>query len=136
LLKNSYTTVAAVNFVANSEGKIITDGNTAPTTGNTKLRLMHLSPSAGTMDIYVTAHGAEISQATPTLASVPCLRVSDNISAATGSFEVRITPTGAKQVEIDTGSVAFTAGQIRTGVALDGSAKNPPSTAILLLDLN
>jgi hypothetical protein len=136
LVKNTYTTVAAVNFVANIEGKVITDDNTPPTSGNVKVRLIHFSPSAGTVDIYVTAPGADISTMTPTLSAVPFLAVSDYISTAAGTYEVRITLTGTKEVVIDSGTLTLAAGQIRTGVALDNPGAQPPFTAIVLNDLN
>jgi len=136
LTKNTYTTVAAINFVAKIEGKVITDDNTEPTSGNVKVRLIHFSPSAGSVDIYVTAPGADLSNATPTLTNVPFDTVSDYVSVPAGSYEVRVTPTTTKEVVVDSGTLALTAGQIRTGVALDNPGTNPPFTAIVLKDLN
>lgn len=138
LAKKSYTTVAAVNFVAHLQVEVITDDNTPPTTGNIKLRLIHAAPAAPSVDIYVTAPGADLSTATPNFTNVPFFTVSSYISAPAGSYQVRITPTGTKTVVIDTGTVTLNAGQIRTGVALDDpKSEGPfPFTAILLSDLN
>lgn len=136
LTKNSYTTVAAINFVANIQGKVITDDNSAPKNGDVKVRLIHFSPSAGSVDIYVTAPGADLSQATPTLSNVPFDTVSDYLSVPAGAYEVRVTPTTTKEVVIDSGTLNLTAGQIRTGVALDNPGANPPFTAIVLKDVN
>jgi len=62
--------------------------------------------------------------------------VSDYLSVPAGSYEVRVTPTTTKEVVIDSGTLALTAGQIRTGVALDNPGTTPPFTAIVLKDLN
>jgi hypothetical protein len=136
LAKDSYTTVAAINFVAKIQGQVLTDDNSAPKTGDAKVRLIHFSPSAGIVDIYVTAPGADLSQATPTLSGVAFDTVSDYLQVAAGSYEIRITPTNTKEVVIDSGALALAAGQIRTGVALDDPGSNPPFTAIVLADLN
>ena len=136
LANGSYTTVSAVNFVAHIEGKVVTDDNTPPTSGNVKVRLIHYSPSAGNVDIYVTPPGADISMMTPTLSNVAFEAVSQYLSVPAGSYQVRITPTTTKQVVIDSGALQLSAGQIRTGVALDEPDANPPFTAIVLNDLN
>jgi len=136
LANGSYTTVSAVNFVAHIEGKVVTDDNTPPTAGNVKVRLIHYSPSAGNVDIYVTPPGADISMMTPTLSNVAFEAVSQYLSVPAGSYQVRITPTTTKQVVIDSGALQLAAGQIRTGVALDEPDANPPFTAIVLNDLN
>jgi hypothetical protein len=136
LLKDSYTTVAAVDFVSNIQGKVLDDNNTPPVTGNIKLRLFHAAPSAGNVDIYVTAPDTDLSTATPNLTDIPFLAVSDYISTAAGTYRVRITPTGTKTVAIDSGSLTLTVGQIRTAVAIDNTGGGAPFGAIVLNDLN
>jgi hypothetical protein len=136
LVKNSYTTVAAVDFVANIQPKVLDDNNTPPTTGNIKLRLFHAAPSAGNVDIYVTTPDTDLSTVSPNLTDVPFLTVSEYISTTAGAYRVRITPTGTKTVAIDSGSVTLTAGQIRTAVALDNTGGGAPFGAIVLNDLN
>lgn len=135
--KNDYYSVLAVGRVSDSTltALALTDDNTAPASGNFKLRLVHASPSAGPVDIYIGAPGSGVG-GTPTLTNVPFKAASQYFSEPAGSYEVYITPTGSKTVAIDTGSLSFAAGQIRTAVALDASGGGTPLTAVVLKDVN
>jgi hypothetical protein len=136
LARNTDYTVLAVDFVANIAPLVLTDDNAAPSAGNIKLRVVHASPSAGPVDIYVVAPGTDINTVTPTLSNVPFKAASDYLSVPAGSYEVFVTPTGSKTVAIDSGSLTLTAGQIRTAVALDAPGGGVPLTAIVLSDRN
>jgi hypothetical protein len=133
--KTDYTALA-VGDVSNISILALQDDNTAPASGQIKLRVVHASPSAGPVDIYVTAPGTDINTETPTLTNVPFKGVSQYLAVPAGSYEVRVTPTGTKVVAIDSGTVALTAGQIRTAVALDAAGGGTPLQAIVLADLN
>jgi hypothetical protein len=129
-------TVIAVGPVASIEPLLLTDDNVPPSAGNVKLRLVHASPTAGPVDIYVTAPGDDINAATPTLTTVPFKAASEYLSVPASDYRVRITPAGTKTVAIDTGSLTLSAGQIRTGIAVDGPGGGLPLGVILLADLN
>jgi len=133
--KTDYTALA-VGDVSNISILALQDDNTAPASGQIKLRVVHASPSAGPVDIYVTAPGTDINTETPTLTNVPFKGVSQYLAVPAGSYEVRVTPTGTKIVAIDSGTVALSAGQIRTAVALDAAGGGTPLQAIVLADLN
>jgi hypothetical protein len=136
LAKKTDYTVLATNLVASIEPLVLTDDNTAPASGKVKVRLVHGAPSAPPVDIYVTAPGADISAATPTLTNVPFKAASSYLTVDAGSYEIRVTPTGTKTVVIDSGTVPLTAGQIRTVVAVDNVGGGAPFGAIVLNDLN
>jgi hypothetical protein len=129
-------TVIARGLVANIGALLLTDNNTAPTAGNVKVRLVHGAPGAGNVDIYVTAPNADLNTTTPTLSSIPFLAVSDYLSVPAGNYQIRITPAGTKTVAINTGTLTLTAGQIRTGVAVDAVGGGSPFAAVLLADRN
>lgn len=133
--KTDYTALA-VGDVSNISILALQDDNTAPASGQIKLRVVHASPSAGPVDIYVTAPGTDINTETPTLTNVRFKGVSQYLAVPAGSYEVRVTPTGTKIVAIDSGTVALSAGQIRTAVALDAAGGGTPLQAIVLSDLN
>lgn len=129
-------TVLATGRVASIAPVVLEDDLTAPAAGNVKLRLVHASPTAGAVDIYVTAPGASIATATPTLASVPFRAASGYLEVPAGTYRVRITPAGSKTVAIDVNDVALAAGQVRTAVAVDAPGGGTPLSAILLADRN
>jgi hypothetical protein len=131
----SYT-VLATGPVAAIAPLVLEDDLTNPAAGNIKLRLVHASPTAGTVDIYVTAPGDDLATATPTLAGVPFRAASDYLEVPAGTYRVRVTPGGTKTVAIDVNGVTLTAGQIRTAVAVDAPGGGAPLGAILLADKN
>lgn len=130
----SYYTFLAANKVASIQTLFFTDDNATPPSGDFSLRLIHGAPSAGNVDIYVTAPGAALG--TPTLTNVAFTASSGYLNEPAGSYEVRITPTGTQTVVIDTGSLTFAAGQVRTAVALDPVNEVGPFQAVVLDDLN
>jgi hypothetical protein len=136
VMSGKYYTVMATGPVATIQPLVLTDDYTSPAAGNAKVRLVHASPSAPTVDIYVTAPGASISAIMPTLTAVPFRGYSDYLEVPAGSYQVRVTPTGTKTVAIDTGALALAAGQIRTGVAVDATGGGAPLGAILVADKN
>ena len=129
-------TVLAVGPVASIEPLLLTDENTPPAAGNAKVRLVHASPTAGLVDIYITAPGADISVATPALANVDFKAASPYVTAPAGDYQVRVTAAGTKTVALDTGTLTLGAGQIRTGIALDAPGGGLPVGAVVLADLN
>lgn len=133
LTRNKYYTVLAADKLANITPLVLTDDNTPPASGQIKLRLVHASPTAGPVDIYVEAPGTGVN---PTLTNVPFKAASDYLAVPAGSYEVYVTPTTTKTVALDSGSLALSAGQIRTAVALDAPGVGSPLTAIVTKDLN
>lgn len=129
-------TVLATGRAASIAPLVLEDNLTAPAAGNIKLRLVHASPSAGNVDIYVTAPNADLTATTPTLTNVPFRAASAYLEVPAGTYRVRITPTGTKTVAIDVNNVTLTAGQIRTAVAVDAAGGGAPLGAILLADRN
>lgn len=128
-------TVIALGNLASIEPLLLTDNNAAPATGNVKVRLVHGSPTAGPVDIYVTAADADLNTTDPTLTNVPFKGASDYLEVPAGTYRVRITPTGTKTAAIDA-TLTLTAGQIRTAVAVDAPGGGLPLGAIVLNDVN
>ncbi len=118
---------------------ITTDTNTAPATGQVRVRVVHLAPSAGNVDVFVTAVGADLAAATPTLANVP-LRATAYLSVAAGTYQVRVVPAGtaaalrSANVAINLASVALPANGARTIIAADNATGGAPFRFIALVD--
>lgn len=139
--KNQYYTIIALNTPANLQAAIENDDLTPPTSGDCKIRVVHGSPSAGPVDVYVTAPGVSLTDpknpVTPVLTNFTFGTVTSYLEVPAGSYEVRVTVTGEpSEVAIDTGAtgVPLAAGNIYTAVALDPNpSTNPPGTAYSLL---
>ena len=129
-------TVIATDFLADITPIVLEDDNSAPSSGNIKVRIVHGAPSAPAVDVYITAPGADINTATPALEDVPFQAFSDYIEAPAGSYQIRVTPAGTKTVVIDSGTVPLAAGQIRTVVARDATGGGAPFGAVVLADRN
>lgn len=119
---------------------VTTDDNALPTVATQgKLRVVHLSPTAGALDVFVTATGADLATATPTLTNVTNQSASAYITLNAGTYQVRTVPAGtaaanrAANVTI-TSSVALNGGTIRTIVTADNNIGGAPLRAFVLSD--
>jgi hypothetical protein len=132
LATDSFTTIIAKDFVAQIAALVLPDEG-SPASGNLlRIRVVHGSPSAPAVDVYVTAPGADINAATPTLLNVAFEDVSDFLEIPEGDYQIRITATGSKVPVFDSGTVALDAGSILTAVALDATGGVSPVTLIVL----
>ncbi len=105
------------------EPLVLTDTEAAPSSGKTKLRLIHGASlvAAKTVDVYITAPAADLATATATKANFNYKDNSGYLEVAAGSYRVRITAPGTKTVLIDTGAtgVALADGKLYTGIAVN-----------------
>ena len=129
---DSLTTIIATNFVAQIEALVLDDEGTPPSGNLLKIRVVHSSPSAPAVDVYVTAPGADINAENPTLTNVPFKANSDFLEIPEGDYQIRITATGSKVPVYDSGAVALDAGSILTAVAVDATGGASPVTLIVL----
>ncbi len=134
LMKTRAYTVLAVDRVAAIGALVLEDDRSAPGAGNVRVRLVHAAPSAGDVDVYVTAPGADLNLATPTIAGFAFKAASSYLEVPAGAYRVRITLAGTKTVAIDTGALNLTAGTVATGVAVDPRPGQSAFGALLLTD--
>ncbi|HKG95357.1 MAG TPA: DUF4397 domain-containing protein [Gemmatimonadaceae bacterium] len=115
----------------------LADTNTAPAAGKARLRIAHAAPAAnGSVDVYVTAPGADLAAATPSAAGVQLKKASKYLDVDAGDRQLRLTAAGAKTVLLDAGTLSLTSGQVRTVVALEADAGGTPLKAVVLQDRN
>jgi len=81
------------------------------TNDNGRVRVVNGSPNTDTFDVYLTAPGADISTASPTLAAVGYEAAvpasgENSYSLGAGTYEIRLTLTGTKTVFFDSSLTA------------------------------
>jgi hypothetical protein len=122
-------------------GYLTTDDNaTAAASGQARVRVVHAAPSAGAVDLFVTAPGADLATATPTLATVGVRSASAYLAVPAGTYQIRAVPAGtapaarAGAVALNVASITFPSGGARTVIAADAPTGGAPLRAIVLTD--
>ena len=119
---------------------VTTDANPVPTSSQVELRIVNMSPSAGALDVFVTAPSADLSAATPTAANLAYQAGSPYVVFAPGTYQVRAVPAGtlpaarSTSVVVTLNTPALAGGTGRTVVIADRAAGGAPTTAFLLSD--
>ena len=134
VVAGSNLSLVSLNFSFNISSVLLTDDNSAPTSGDFKLRIVNASPGMGTQDVYLVPFGTDIRSVDPTFSSVGFGSAAAYSTLAAGDYEVFFTTPGQKFINLDSGKLTFSAGQIRTLLALNNPAGAFMST--LLTDAN
>ncbi|HEY9030811.1 MAG TPA: DUF4397 domain-containing protein [Kangiella sp.] len=129
---SSYS-VLAVNNSANIEPLVLADTRRAIST-EAQLRVVHGSPSAGNVDIYLIAPGTDINDVQPSLSDVPFKAETGYLSVAEGDYDVVVTTTGTKTATIGPAAITLSNGGIYTIIARDNPGGGAPLNVILADD--
>ena len=114
----TWYSVLAVDFFNNIEPLILTD-DARPVATNAKVRIVHASPTAQDVDIYVTAPEAGIAEIDPTLAAVPFKANTGYLALAEGDYDVTVTLPGTKDIAIGPATISISNGGVYTAIARD-----------------
>jgi Domain of unknown function (DUF4397) len=131
---DSDTTVISYNFSSNIANLVLTDDNSAPASGNFKIRIVNASPGLGPADVYIVAPLTDLNTVSPTITNLAFGSSTGYQGIAAGSYDVVLTPVGQKFSAVDTGSLTFISGQVRTFVGLNSQSGGFSYT--MLQDLN
>ena len=122
--------------VASAQSLLVLEtGLTVPNSGTFNFRVINVAAGIGAVDVYLTAAGADLNSTSPNIASVGAGAISSLVPVNTGSYELRVTAAGTKDVIYDTGVQAFTTSQgtYQAVIYTKGSAKLP-NVAVLNVD--
>ena len=125
--------VLAIGPLASIAPLVAIDDN-RPLATAAKIRIVHASPTAQDVDIYVTAPGADITAETPALAGVPFGANTGFLSLDAGSYDVTVVPAGTTDAAIGPATITIDAGGVYTAVARDANGGGAPLNLILLDD--
>lgn len=118
----SDTTIISYNFSQSVADMVLADNNSAPASGDFKVRIVNASPNLGPVDVYIVTPGTDLNTASPTLSNLAFGSVAGYQSLAVGSYEIVLTSVGQKQKAIDTGSLTLSSGQVRTLVGINSQS--------------
>jgi hypothetical protein len=124
--------ILAVGELAAIEPLILTDDPRRVST-EAKVRIVHASPTAQDVDIYVTAVGANINDEDPALTDVPFKANTGFLSLPAGSYDVTVVPAGTKTAAIGPATITIENGGVYTAIARDPL---PGGTTLGLIGLN
>ena len=119
---------------------VTTDDNPVPVAGETRLRIVNMSPTGGAVDVFVTAVGADLSTATPRATNLAYQSASPYFTVPPGTYQIRSVPAGTAPANRTAAaanllaSTAFTSATARTIVVADNSTGGAPLRAVVIVD--
>ena len=125
--------VLAVDTLAMIEPLVLNDDPRSVAI-NAKVRIVHASPTAQNVDIYVMAPGTDINTVDPTLTDVAFKANTGYIALPEGMYDVAVAPTGTKTAAIGPATFDFMNGDVVTVVARDAVGGGTPLNVIVTTD--
>jgi hypothetical protein len=133
LARGAEYSVFAVGRLAAIEPLVLVDDRRRVAT-QAKVRILHASPTAGAVDLFVLAPGASLANATPAFSNVAFKANTGYVSLAAGSYDVVVTPTGTRTPAIGPARITVGNGGVYTLAARDAAGGGAPLGVILLDD--
>ncbi|ANO52565.1 DUF4397 domain-containing protein [Woeseia oceani] len=127
-----YNVLAVDNLV--SIAPLLAIDDPRPVATESKVRIIHASPAAGDVDIYVTAPQTDINTVDPTLSDIPFQANTGFLSLVPGDYEVTVTAAGSKTAAIGPAAISIAGGGVYTAIARDAAGGGAPLGLILMDD--
>jgi Domain of unknown function (DUF4397) len=100
-------TLVLMGSLSNPSATLLAEVANAPTNGNIQLSVFNAAINNPSVDIYVTAPGADITQLFPSYFNVSYNGVSLNLAYPPGTYQIQICPQGTKTVIYDSGGTVL-----------------------------
>lgn len=98
-----------------------------------RVQVMHSSPDAPTVDVFITAPNADLTMATPFADDAAYLAVTDAVEVPAGDYQIRITdPNDPTTVFFDSGTIAVPAGADWFAAATNNTAAGSSPVSLLV----
>lgn len=127
LAADTDTTVVAVNTLSEIEPLVLSDDNTAPAAGNVRVRFVHASPDAPTVDITLP-------DGTNLFDDVSFKENAGYIEVPAGTYTLQVRDETGTSVVLSVGPLTLTSGTVYTVFAVGLAGGEPPLTALLTVD--
>lgn len=101
-------TVCVYGALGSPQLTMIAEIGNAPSNGNIQVTIFNASPNAGNIDVYITAPGVDLSTVGSNFYNVSYGGTTTSVQFAPGTYQIRITSTGTKNVIYDSGGSALT----------------------------
>jgi hypothetical protein len=124
---DSATTVVALNLLMDIEPLVLEDDNSAPTMGMAKVRFVHASPDAPTVDITLT-------DGTPLFDNVSFKEVGNYIEAPAGTLDLEVRDESGTTVVLTLEDVTLEPGTVYTVYAIGLLTGEPALDALITVD--
>jgi hypothetical protein len=125
------STVFVVNPATSISEYVVTDDNDQPNPGDCTVRIVHVSPSAGPVDVYVELPTVDIGSSTvePTYRNMTYQTENGYLQTPGGSYITYFTTPGTKNIIADTSAVTYAIGDVSTVVLADAPTGGAPYQA-------
>jgi len=120
-------TVAAVGKLANIEPLVLVDNNSAPSSGQAKLRFVHTSPDAPAVDIFAEGAGVVVPNAAFKDAS-------GYLDLPAGTYNLEVRAAGTETVALNLPGITLEKGNVYTAFAVGLLQGQPALKAKLVVD--
>ncbi len=132
----TWYSVLAVDFFSNIGNPLILTDDSRPVATNAKVRIIHASPTAQDVDIYVVGPTVvDVTDEDPTLTAVPFRANTGYLALPEGDYNVIVTLTGSKDPAIGPAGISISNGGVYTAIARDPVPGSMEFGLIVLADV-
>jgi len=130
------TSVFAVNLLATGIEALVLADDPRSIATEARVRIVHGSPGAGLVDIYVNAPGTDITTVAPAFEDVPFKAETGYVSLAGGTYDVSVTPANDPSTVAIFATLPVSEGDVFTVIARDAPGGGAPFGLIVIDEID